>query len=162
MSSTLAVPMIQVHEVEVSEFEQRGPTNGRSVRAPVCGSTGPEPRSVPDYTQNMYQGDYGVGHTGRGSSLLPNLMQTCELTYNSVAGSFPISKSGKKGENHAPKTNGAPPQQRLRMYIPPTNFGAVEPGCVYRSSYPELTNYNFILSLGIKTIMYVFLALLDS
>ncbi|KAK4971216.1 tyrosine-protein phosphatase siw14 [Elasticomyces elasticus] len=42
---------------------------------------------------------------------------------------------------------------RLRMFIPPSNFGAVEPGCIYRSSYPDEPNFDFLRSIGIKTIL---------
>lgn len=63
--------------------------------------------------------------------------------------------STKKAENIRPKVIGAPSQQRLRMYIPPVNFGAVEDSRIFRSSYPDPKNYPFLESLGIRTIMFV-------
>jgi tyrosine-protein phosphatase SIW14 len=43
--------------------------------------------------------------------------------------------------------------QRLHAFIPPTNYGTVLPGILYRSSYPEQKNYEFIEDLKIKTIL---------
>ncbi|KNG52354.1 tyrosine-protein phosphatase siw14 [Stemphylium lycopersici] len=43
--------------------------------------------------------------------------------------------------------------ERLQSLIPPSNYGAVLPGCIYRSSYPEEKNYGFIKDVGIKTIL---------
>lgn len=42
---------------------------------------------------------------------------------------------------------------RLQSLIPPSNYGAVLPGCIYRSSYPEEKNYGFLKDVGIKTIL---------
>ncbi|KAF2635846.1 hypothetical protein P280DRAFT_460947 [Massarina eburnea CBS 473.64] len=42
---------------------------------------------------------------------------------------------------------------RLRSLFPPSNYGAVVPGSVYRSSYPQEKNYDFLKSLGVKTII---------
>ncbi|CAI6338607.1 unnamed protein product [Periconia digitata] len=42
---------------------------------------------------------------------------------------------------------------RLRSLFPPSNYGAVVPGSVYRSSYPKPKNYDFLKSLGVKTII---------
>jgi tyrosine-protein phosphatase SIW14 len=43
--------------------------------------------------------------------------------------------------------------ERFHPYIPPTNYGAVLPGIIYRSSYPEEKNYEFIKDLKIKSIL---------
>jgi tyrosine-protein phosphatase SIW14 len=43
--------------------------------------------------------------------------------------------------------------ERLQMLIPPSNYGAVIPGSVYRSSYPDATNHEFIKDLKIKSIL---------
>jgi tyrosine-protein phosphatase SIW14 len=43
--------------------------------------------------------------------------------------------------------------ERFHPYIPPTNYGAVLPGIIYRSSYPEKKNHEFIKNLKIKTIL---------
>ncbi len=43
--------------------------------------------------------------------------------------------------------------QRLYSLIPPANYGAVLPGSIYRSSYPQEKNYEFITDLKIKTIL---------
>jgi tyrosine-protein phosphatase SIW14 len=42
---------------------------------------------------------------------------------------------------------------RLQSLIPPSNYGAVLPGCIYRSSYPQEKNYGFLKDVGIKTIL---------
>ncbi|KAF1940856.1 tyrosine-protein phosphatase-like protein SIW14 [Clathrospora elynae] len=43
--------------------------------------------------------------------------------------------------------------ERLCSLIPPANYGAVLPGSIYRSSYPEEKNYGFLKDLKIKTIL---------
>jgi len=43
--------------------------------------------------------------------------------------------------------------ERLQPLIPPSNYGAVLPGSIYRSGYPEEKNYGFIKDVGIKTIL---------
>lgn len=42
---------------------------------------------------------------------------------------------------------------RLRSLFPPSNYGAVVPGSVYRSSYPQAKNFDFLQSLKLKTII---------
>lgn len=42
---------------------------------------------------------------------------------------------------------------RLHPLVPPINYGAVLPGSIYRSSYPEEKNYEFLKDLGIKSIL---------
>lgn len=42
---------------------------------------------------------------------------------------------------------------RLSMRIPPANYGAVIPGSIYRCSYPDPANYEFIKDLKIKSIL---------
>lgn len=42
---------------------------------------------------------------------------------------------------------------RLRSLFPPANYGAILAGAVYRSSYPEAKNYDFLQSLKLKTII---------
>jgi tyrosine-protein phosphatase SIW14 len=42
---------------------------------------------------------------------------------------------------------------RFHPYVPPSNYGAVLPGVIYRSSYPEPKNYEFIKDLKIKSIL---------
>lgn len=42
---------------------------------------------------------------------------------------------------------------RLRSLFPPSNYGAVVPGAVYRSSYPQEKNFEFLESLKLKTII---------
>ncbi|KAF1849924.1 tyrosine-protein phosphatase-like protein SIW14 [Cucurbitaria berberidis CBS 394.84] len=44
-------------------------------------------------------------------------------------------------------------RERLHSLIPPTNYGAVLPGSIYRSSYPEEKNYGFLKDLKIKSIL---------
>jgi tyrosine-protein phosphatase SIW14 len=43
--------------------------------------------------------------------------------------------------------------ERFHPYVPPSNYGAVLPGCIYRSSYPEQKNYEFLKDLKIKSIL---------
>lgn len=43
--------------------------------------------------------------------------------------------------------------ERLHSLIPPSNYGAVVPGSIYRSSYPEQKNYEFLRDLKIKSII---------
>ncbi|KAI8934444.1 hypothetical protein NX059_009176 [Plenodomus lindquistii] len=43
--------------------------------------------------------------------------------------------------------------ERLHSLIPPSNYGAVVPGMIYRSSYPEKKNYEFLKDLKIKSII---------
>ncbi|KAJ4365235.1 tyrosine-protein phosphatase siw14 [Neocucurbitaria cava] len=43
--------------------------------------------------------------------------------------------------------------ERLHSLIPPTNYGAVLPGHIFRSSYPEEKNYEFLKDLKIKSIL---------
>jgi hypothetical protein len=59
-------------------------------------------------------------------------------------------------ENLNPRLSIAPLPGRLRMYVPPANFGAVETNSIYRSGYPTSKNFDFINSLNIRTILYVF------
>lgn len=47
----------------------------------------------------------------------------------------------------------APLPGRLRMTLPPRNFGTVEKGCIYRSGYPEEENYAFFKSFKLATIL---------
>ncbi|CAD0113462.1 unnamed protein product [Aureobasidium uvarum] len=58
-------------------------------------------------------------------------------------------------ENLNPRLSIAPLPGRLRMYVPPANFGAVETNSIYRSGYPTSKNFDFIKSLSIRTILYV-------
>ena len=43
--------------------------------------------------------------------------------------------------------------ERFHSFVPPTNYGAVLPGLIYRSSYPQPKNYEFIKDLKIKSII---------
>lgn len=43
--------------------------------------------------------------------------------------------------------------ERLHSLIPPSNYGAVVPGSIYRSSYPEKKNYEFLKELKVKSII---------
>jgi hypothetical protein len=37
---------------------------------------------------------------------------------------------------------------------PPVNFGTVEKGHIYRSGYPQVHNFGYLKSLGLKTILF--------
>lgn len=56
-------------------------------------------------------------------------------------------------ENIRPRVTIAPNPKRLKELIPAINFGAIVPGKVYRSSYPQPENYDFISHLKINTIL---------
>jgi tyrosine-protein phosphatase SIW14 len=43
--------------------------------------------------------------------------------------------------------------ERFHPFVPPSNYGAVVPGSIYRSSYPEAKNYEFIKDVKIKSIL---------
>lgn len=52
-----------------------------------------------------------------------------------------------------PATSIRSAQARLYSLIPPNNYGAVLPGSIFRSSYPQEANYDFIRDVKIKTIV---------
>ncbi|KAF2127273.1 tyrosine-protein phosphatase-like protein SIW14 [Dothidotthia symphoricarpi CBS 119687] len=57
-----------------------------------------------------------------------------------------------------PKSSGTvtptkPASERLCSLIPPPNYGAVIPDAIYRSSYPQEKNYEFLKNLKIKSIL---------
>ncbi|KAL1304700.1 hypothetical protein AAFC00_003650 [Neodothiora populina] len=56
-------------------------------------------------------------------------------------------------ENVVPKLKIGPPPQRLRMSVPPLNFGAVDDASIYRSGYPKPENFSFLQGLKLKTIL---------
>jgi tyrosine-protein phosphatase SIW14 len=58
-----------------------------------------------------------------------------------------------------PKVTIAPLPSRLMNYIPPPNYGMVERNTVYRSGFPQDKNLNFVASLKIRSILYVYEAL---
>lgn len=43
--------------------------------------------------------------------------------------------------------------RRFHSFVPPANYGAVLPGIIYRSSYPQEKNFEFIKDLKIKSIL---------
>lgn len=45
------------------------------------------------------------------------------------------------------------------LLAPPTNFSAVEDNCIYRSGFPQPSNFPFLHSLNLRSIMLVFLFL---
>jgi len=50
-------------------------------------------------------------------------------------------------------------QSKQGILVPPLNFAHILPG-VYRSGHPNAKNFPFMDTLGLKSIMYVLLALL--
>ncbi|PVI07813.1 hypothetical protein DM02DRAFT_511545 [Periconia macrospinosa] len=66
---------------------------------------------------------------------------------------------GSEGPGNLPDTRTPSPiteavaPGRLRSLFPPPNYGTVIPGAVFRSSYPQPKNYDFVKSLGVKTII---------
>jgi tyrosine-protein phosphatase SIW14 len=55
---------------------------------------------------------------------------------------------------HTIETSHLKPIIDLHVIVPPMNFAMVEPG-IYRSGYPNRKNFNFLLKLGIKSVLYV-------
>jgi tyrosine-protein phosphatase SIW14 len=45
-------------------------------------------------------------------------------------------------------------EEKPTLYIPPLNFGLVQPG-VYRSGFPIKLNFPYMTKIGIKTIIYI-------
>ncbi|KAF2256264.1 tyrosine-protein phosphatase SIW14 [Trematosphaeria pertusa] len=69
----------------------------------------------------------------------PEAVLSAAVTAESLRTSIPVPDSNAPG--------------RLRSLFPPANYGAVVPGNVYRSSYPQGKNYEFLKSLKLKTII---------
>lgn len=43
------------------------------------------------------------------------------------------------------------------LFIPPLNFAMVDNG-IFRSGFPEPSNFSFLQTLGLRSIMYVFIS----
>ncbi|XP_009609518.1 inositol diphosphatase DSP3-like [Nicotiana tomentosiformis] len=41
------------------------------------------------------------------------------------------------------------------LLVPPTNFSAVEDNCIYRSGFPQPSNFTFLQSLNLRSIIYL-------
>ncbi|XP_059309665.1 tyrosine-protein phosphatase DSP3-like [Lycium ferocissimum] len=41
------------------------------------------------------------------------------------------------------------------LLVPPTNFSAVEDNCIYRSGFPKPSNFSFLQSLNLQSIIYL-------
>lgn len=41
------------------------------------------------------------------------------------------------------------------LLVPPTNFSAVEDNCIYRSGFPQPSNFPFLKSLNLRSIIYL-------
>lgn len=41
------------------------------------------------------------------------------------------------------------------VLVPPTNFSAVEDNCIYRSGFPQPSNFPFLQSLNLRSIIYL-------
>jgi tyrosine-protein phosphatase SIW14 len=63
-----------------------------------------------------------------------------------------LCKSDTRGTT-TPASSVRSAPDRLQSLVPPNNYGAVLPGAIYRSSYPEEKNYGFLKDLKIKTIL---------
>ncbi|KAL2549223.1 Tyrosine phosphatase family protein [Forsythia ovata] len=55
----------------------------------------------------------------------------------------------KKGHRHCQRPNTA------AVLLPPPNFAAVEDNSVYRSSFPQPSNFPFLRSLKLRSILYL-------
>jgi Tyrosine phosphatase family len=67
---------------------------------------------------------------------------------------LPLEANGNLLKRRTPAGKVCP--DRLKSLLPPSNFGAVIPGKVYRSSMPEPENFAFLSSLKLKTVLYAF------
>jgi tyrosine-protein phosphatase SIW14 len=52
-----------------------------------------------------------------------------------------------------PESIGAASVEGTSPLRPPVNFGTVEAGHIYRSGYPQVDNFGYLKSLGLKTIL---------
>ncbi|KAK3706755.1 tyrosine-protein phosphatase siw14 [Vermiconidia calcicola] len=52
-----------------------------------------------------------------------------------------------------PSLNTGPIPPRLRAYVPPQNYGTVDPQTVFRSSFPQDGNIDFIKSLNVRSVL---------
>jgi len=48
-----------------------------------------------------------------------------------------------------------PASERLKSFPIPRSYGAVDAGRIYRAGYPDGDNYDFLVKLKVKTILYV-------
>lgn len=62
-----------------------------------------------------------------------------------------VENGGLHSYKHLPLAKRCP--DRLTPLTPPSNFGAVLPGEIYRSSFPLPENFGFLQSLKLKTIL---------
>lgn len=42
---------------------------------------------------------------------------------------------------------------RMESMTPPINYGAVIPGCIFRSGFPQEENHTFLQELKLKTVL---------
>jgi hypothetical protein len=94
-----------------------------------------------------------TGTSGKGKLLCPTFDDDLNLTSPEVQKIERLESSNVEYSTviRSALTRHAP--DRLTSLLPPTNFGAVIPGSVYRSSFPLPENFSFLRSLKLKTIL---------
>ncbi|KAK3722693.1 tyrosine-protein phosphatase siw14 [Vermiconidia calcicola] len=65
----------------------------------------------------------------------------------------PLPPSPPSSGSTTPSLNTGPPPPRLRAYVPPQNYGTVDPHTVFRSSFPQDGNIDFIKSLNVRSVL---------
>ena len=70
-----------------------------------------------------------------------------------VEGTSMPSSEVPKEDARVPQVKIAATPKRLEEFIPPLNYGAVEPGIIFRSAFPTAENYPFIKRLGVRAII---------
>ncbi|XP_059298603.1 tyrosine-protein phosphatase DSP3-like isoform X2 [Lycium ferocissimum] len=46
-------------------------------------------------------------------------------------------------------------EEESNMLVPPSNFSIVEDNCIYRSGFPQPSNFPFLQSLNLRSIIYL-------
>ena len=102
----------------------------------------------------------GFGTTREGkylASLLPatSSLITCTVTPEELP-PLPDTPPVERRQSYGARRRSSVVRQgpaRLTSFVPPTNFGAVLTGSVFRSQFPLPENFSFIRSLKLKTIL---------
>ena len=78
---------------------------------------------------------------------------SCNLQLtNSALSSGPPSPP--ESGSTTPRLTIAPCPERLTPFIPPPNYGAVECGQIFRSSFPQERHMDFVKELGVRSMLY--------
>lgn len=131
-------------------------STGVSLRDPVVWEVG---KAVPEGGRELYDTSNGKtsyeAQTGAVQEHVPGAVvkQKKSDKGDSPSAAYCTPEPEHDSVNTSRKLSIAPLPGRLRMYVPPVNFGAIEEGSIYRSGYPKPENYSFLASLNLKTIL---------